>query len=94
MLSEVITAQNDLGIRISHIVLMGTGEPLDNYDNVMKFLSLVTDENGLNISMRHISLSTCGIVPRIYDLAEKDLGLLCRFRFTHRTTVSVRALCR
>lgn len=75
MLSEVITAQNDLGIRISHIVLMGTGEPLDNYDNVMKFLSLVTDENGLNISMRHISLSTCGIVPRIYDLAEKRLGL-------------------
>ena len=75
MLSEVITAQNDLGIRISHIVLMGTGEPLDNYVNVMKFLSLVTDENGLNISMRHISLSTCGIVPRIYDLAEKRLGL-------------------
>ncbi len=75
MLSEILTAQNDLGIRISHIVLMGTGEPLDNYDNVMRFLELVTDEKGLNISMRHISLSTCGIVPRIYDLAEKRLGL-------------------
>ena len=54
---------------------MGTGEPLDNYDNVMRFLELVTDEKGLNISMRHISLSTCGVVPRIYDLAEKRLGL-------------------
>ena len=75
MLSEIYTAQSDLGVRISHIVLMGTGEPLDNYDNVMRFLELVTDEKGLNISMRHISLSTCGVVPRIYDLAEKRLGL-------------------
>ncbi len=75
MLSEIYTAQADLNIRISHIVLMGTGEPLDNYDNVMRFLELVTDEKGLNISMRHISLSTCGVVPRIYDLAEKKLGL-------------------
>ncbi|MEG2079966.1 MAG: 23S rRNA (adenine(2503)-C(2))-methyltransferase RlmN [Oscillospiraceae bacterium] len=75
MLSEILTAQNDLGVRISHIVLMGTGEPLDNYDNVTKFLELVTSENSLNISMRHISLSTCGIVPKIYDLAEKKLGL-------------------
>lgn len=75
ILSEIYTAQSDLGIKISHIVLMGTGEPLDNYDNVMRFLELVTDEKGLNISMRHISLSTCGVVPRIYDLAEKKLGL-------------------
>lgn len=75
MLSEIYTAQSDLGVRISHIVLMGTGEPLDNYDNVMRFLELVTDEKGLNVSMRHISLSTCGVVPRIYDLAEKRLGL-------------------
>lgn len=75
MLSEIYTAQQDLGVRISHIVLMGTGEPLDNFENVMRFLELVTDENGLNISMRHISLSTCGVVPRIYDLAEKRLGL-------------------
>lgn len=75
ILSEIYTAQSDLGIKISHIVLMGTGEPLDNYDNVTRFLELVTDEKGLNISMRHISLSTCGVVPRIYELAEKKLGL-------------------
>jgi len=75
MLSEIYTASADMGVKISHIVLMGTGEPLDNYDNVLKFLSLVTDEKGLNISMRHISLSTCGVVPRIYELADKKLGL-------------------
>lgn len=75
MLAQVLAAQKDLKVRISHIVLMGTGEPLDNFDNVMRFLELVTDENGLNISMRHISLSTCGIVPQIYELAEKKLGL-------------------
>ena len=75
MLSEVYTAQNDLNIKINHLVLMGTGEPLDNYDNVLKMLNLITDENGQNMSMRHISLSTCGIVPKIYDLAEKKLGL-------------------
>lgn len=75
MLSEIMTAQRDLGIRISHLVLMGTGEPFDNYDNVMRFLELVTDEGGLNLSMRHISLSPCGVVPKIYALAEKGLGL-------------------
>ncbi len=68
ILSQIYTAQRDLGVRISRIVLMGMGEPLDNYDNVMKFLELISDENGLNIGMRHISLSTSGIVPRIYDL--------------------------
>ncbi len=75
MLSEIYTAQKDLNIKINHLVLMGTGEPLDNYDNVMKMLNLITDEKGQNMSMRHISLSTCGIVPKIYDLAEKKLGL-------------------
>lgn len=75
MLSEIYTAQNDLNIKINHLVLMGTGEPLDNYENVMKMLSIITDEKGQNISMRHISLSTCGIVPKIYDLADKKLGL-------------------
>lgn len=75
MLSEIYTAEKDLNITISHIVLMGTGEPLDNYDNVLRFLELVTDEKGKNISMRHISLSTCGIVPKIYELADKKLGL-------------------
>ncbi len=75
ILSQVYTAERDIGERISHIVMMGMGEPLDNYDNVMRFLSLITDENGKNISMRHISLSTCGIVPKINELAQKDLQL-------------------
>lgn len=75
MLSEVFTAQKDLGVKINHLVLMGTGEPLDNFDNVMKFIELLTDEKGQNLSIRHISLSTCGIVPKIYELADKKLGL-------------------
>lgn len=75
MLTEVYTAQKDLDIKINHMVLMGTGEPLDNYDNVMNMLKLITHEQGQNMSMRHISLSTCGVVPKIYDLAEKKLGL-------------------
>ena len=73
MLLQIETAQKDLGIRISNIVLMGMGEPLDNYDNVVRFLKIVSSENSLNIGMRHISLSTCGVVPKIYELA--DLGL-------------------
>lgn len=75
ILSQLYTAQKDIGERISHIVLMGMGEPLDNYDNVMRFLELVTDENGINISMRNISLSTCGIVPKIEELLDKRLQL-------------------
>ncbi len=75
MLSEIYTAQNDLNIKINHLVLMGTGEPFDNYDNVIKMLKIITDEKGQNMSMRHISLSTCGIVPKIYELAEEKLGL-------------------
>ena len=75
MLSEIYTAQKDLNIKINHLVLMGTGEPLDNYDNVMKMLNLISDEKGQNMSMRHISLSTCGIVPKIYKLADEKLGL-------------------
>lgn len=75
ILSEIYTAEKDLGITVSHIVLMGMGEPLDNYDNVMRFLGLVTNPDGHNISMRNISLSTCGLVPRIYDLLEKHLQL-------------------
>lgn len=75
ILSQIYTAQRDLKVRISRIVLMGMGEPLDNFDNVMRFLELVSDERGLNIGMRHISLSTSGIVPKIYDLLERDLQL-------------------
>ena len=75
MLDEVLFTQLDSGLPISHIVLMGIGEPLDNFDNVMRFLELVNSEEGMNISMRHISLSTCGLVHMIDRLAEKKLQL-------------------
>ncbi|MBR5773746.1 MAG: 23S rRNA (adenine(2503)-C(2))-methyltransferase RlmN, partial [Clostridia bacterium] len=75
MLSQIYSAQRDMDVRISNIVLMGMGEPLDNYDNVMRFLDLVSSEDGINIGLRHISLSTCGLVPKIYELADKKLQL-------------------
>ena len=75
MLDEVLFTQIDSGLPISRIVLMGIGEPLDNYDNVLRFLELVNSEEGMNISMRHISLSTCGLVPKIDALAEKKLQI-------------------
>ncbi len=73
--AEVYTAQRDIGERISHIVLMGIGEPLDNYDEVMTFLQLISSPDGVNIGMRNISLSTCGIIPQIDRLAEQKLQL-------------------
>lgn len=75
LLSQIQSAQKDMEIRISNVVLMGMGEPLDNYDNVTRFLDLVSSAEGMNIGMRHISLSTCGIVDKIYDLAQKDYQL-------------------
>jgi len=75
ILSQIYMISLDNNIRVSHVVMMGMGEPFDNYDNVLKFLSLVSDENGVNISMRHISLSTCGIVPGIMKLMEENLQL-------------------
>ena len=72
---QIHSAQNDLGIRISHIVLMGIGEPLDNYNNLIKFLKTVNNEKGLNISLRDITVSTCGIVPRIYDLMNENMPI-------------------
>ena len=75
MIGQIISAQKEIGERISNIVLMGSGEPLDNYDNVMKFLSLVNAEYSLNIGQRHITLSTCGIVPKMIELAEKNLQI-------------------
>ncbi len=75
MLDQVLFTQVDSGLPISHIVLMGIGEPLDNFDHVLRFLELVNCPEGLNISMRHISLSTCGLVPMIDALAEKKLQL-------------------
>ncbi len=75
MLDQVLFTQVDSGLPISHIVLMGIGEPLDNFDNVMRFLHLVNSPEGMNISMRHISLSTCGLVPGIDRLAQEKLQL-------------------
>ena len=75
MLDQVLFTQVDSGLPVSHIVLMGIGEPLDNFDNVLRFLELVNSEEGMNISMRHISLSTCGLVPKIDELAEKKLQI-------------------
>ena len=75
MLDEVLFTQTDSGLPISRIVLMGIGEPLDNFDNVMRFLELVNSPEGMNISMRHISLSTCGLVPKIDELAARKLQI-------------------
>ncbi len=75
MLDEVLYSQLDSGERISNIVIMGIGEPLDNYDNVIKFLRLVNHPDGLNIGMRHISLSTCGIIDGMDALAAEDLQI-------------------
>ena len=75
ILDEVLFSQLDSGLPISNIVLMGIGEPLDNFDNVMRFLELVNHPKGMNIGMRHISLSTCGLIERFADLAERDLQL-------------------
>jgi 23S rRNA (adenine2503-C2)-methyltransferase len=74
MLMQIYAAERDLG-QISSIVLMGIGEPLDNFDNVMRFLSLISDKKGRNLSLRHVSVSTCGIVPKINELAEMKTGI-------------------
>lgn len=75
ILEQVYAVSRDTGEKISNIVLMGIGEPLDNFDNVMRFLELISHPEGLNLSHRHISLSTCGVVDRIYELADKNLQL-------------------
>lgn len=85
MLEQVYTAENDSGRHIDSIVLMGIGEPLDNFDNVIKFLQILSSETGKNMSLRHVSLSTCGIVPKIYRLAE--------YRFGLTLSVSLHAYC-
>lgn len=75
ILGQIATVQRDLGERISNVVLMGIGEPLDNYDNVLVFLKNVNDENGLGIGYRHISLSTCGIADKILELAKENIPI-------------------
>lgn len=75
MVGQIYQIQKIIGERVSNVVVMGTGEPLDNYDNFLRFVRLLTDEHGLNISQRNLTVSTCGIVPRIYDLAEEKLQI-------------------
>ena len=75
MLDQIYQIGTDIGERISNVVVMGTGEPLDNYDNLLKFIELLSDENGLNISQRNLTVSTCGIVPRMRELADKKLQI-------------------
>jgi 23S rRNA (adenine2503-C2)-methyltransferase len=73
MLDQIMKIQEDVGERVSNVVMMGSGEPLDNFENVSQFLKLVNEKNGLNIGYRHITLSTCGVVPKIHELA--DMGI-------------------
>ena len=75
IIDQIITVERDLGERISNIVMMGVGEPLDNFENVTAFIKNVNDPDGMNIGQRHITLSTCGIVPRIYELADMRLQI-------------------
>ncbi len=75
MLQQIYTTEEDSGRHVDSIVLMGIGEPLDNYDNVIAFLKMLSDKDGRNMSLRHVSLSTCGLVDRIYDLSEYKFGL-------------------
>lgn len=75
ILMQIYETEKSSGVRVSGVVLMGIGEPLDNFDSVMRFLELLSDKNGNNLSLRHVSLSTCGLVPMIYRLAEKKLQL-------------------
>ena len=75
MLDQIYRIQRSTGERVSNVVVMGTGEPLDNYDNLLRFIRLLTDENGLNISQRNVTVSTCGIVPKMRELADKKLQI-------------------
>ncbi|MCR5452446.1 MAG: radical SAM protein, partial [Lachnospiraceae bacterium] len=75
MLEQIYRIQRESNERVSNIVVMGCGEPLDNYDNLLTFIEMISDENGLNISQRNITVSTCGLVPKIRELAEKKLSI-------------------
>ena len=75
MLEQIYRIQKLSGERVSNVVVMGTGEPLDNYENLLQFIRLLTDENGLHISQRNLTVSTCGIVPKMYALAEENLQI-------------------
>ncbi len=90
ILDQILQVQKDLNIRISNIVMMGIGEPLDNYDEVIRFLKNVNDPEGINIGYRHISLSTCGLVPGILRLAEENLPITLSISL-HGTSDEIRS---
>ena len=75
MLNQIYLMEKDLGRGVNNIVLMGSGEPLDNYDNTVKFINIIGDKKGHNLSLRNITLSTCGVVPKIYDLANENIPI-------------------
>ncbi len=75
LVMQVLKVEEDIKMRISHVVLMGIGEPFDNYDNVMKFINIINDPKGINIGIRHITVSTCGVVPKIREFAKEKLGV-------------------
>jgi 23S rRNA (adenine2503-C2)-methyltransferase len=75
MLDQIYAISNYTGEKVHRVVVMGSGEPLDNYDNLLRFITLLTDENGMNLSQRNLTVSTCGIVPKIYELADEDLSI-------------------
>ena len=85
MLEQIYAVSRHTGERVSNVVVMGTGEPLDNYDNLLKFIHLLTDENGINISQRNLTVSTCGLVPRIRELADENLQITLALSL-HATT--------
>ena len=75
MLDQIYRIQTSIGERISNVVVMGTGEPLDNYDNLLRFIHILTEDGGIHISQRNLTVSTCGLVPKIYELAEEKLQM-------------------
>ena len=85
MLDQIYSIQKLTGERVSNVVVMGTGEPMDNYENLLTFIGMLTDENGLNISQRNVTVSTCGIVPRMRQLAERKLQITLALSL-HATT--------
>lgn len=85
MLDQIYTITRETGERVSHVVVMGTGEPMDNYDHLLQFIRILTDENGLHISQRDVTVSTCGIVPRMRQLAEEHLQITLALSL-HATT--------
>lgn len=94
MIDQIYQIGKDIGERISNVVVMGTGEPLDNYDNLLRFIELLTDENGINISQRNLTVSTCGLVPRMRQLADEKLAITLALSLHASTRKREKLSCR